>query len=482
MADDTFIVQPRLRVTIEQQAAPIQQPSLSTPDAKPRLSPPTHVATRPTIDRFDVPPRAPSLSSAAKVGSANTLQWYTRGTAPRESTLDEAFVSSTSNLRIDQELSLEFDPLPSSPRQGPREPAFKTGEFASLDFPATDQKQTTAPENTALVKETAVDVERQERAVLASLVSSRIIGDAPAHAQDVALDSVDPAPGWNAVGERLSRHIHNCEALLRRNAFFSAREEAESAAVYLVRILDLMSNNYGSEPLLLAAQQALNESEDFTFSQRLTTDQNFLERLIASHQTQLLKNSDVSQLSPLVAAQHYRQHAIECLVQASQGHPWGSEVYYTLGRTLQAQADGSPANSDALRWRAVTYYQAATAVAPSNSIATNQLGYILLQMDRPQDARASLVASVEAKLSESALENLVEASRRLNDGATQHWAMQHLASMRHSQPPQSPVPQVVEVDPQTFMAISPRSIGPQPPLYHDTAARTATAPHAAPQR
>jgi hypothetical protein len=349
------------------------------------------------------------------------------------------------------------------------------GDFQSVptiaDTASLEEQAPTSPPQVS-----AIDEEREARAVRAALVSSQIIGSASTRTGRPPARSENITPGWQAVGERLSVHLRQCEALLRRNAFFSAREEAETGAIYLVRVLDLASNSYQSEPRLLAAQRALTEAEDFSFSQRLTTDQNFLERVIESHQTEVLKSADVSRMSPLVAAQHYRQFAQQSLVEACQSHPWGSEVYYMLGRTYQAQAEQGSPQADSLRWKAVTFYQAAVAITPHNAIATNQLGFILLQMDRPQDARHHLISSVHAELNAPALENLVEVSRRLNDVATQNWALQNLAQLQRLRPPQTAAPQVTEVDPQTFIALSPYTIGPQRPMGTDGTLQTANLP------
>lgn len=492
-ADDRFIVQPKLRVDRPQSpiSTPIEQPELRS---QPRLDQPSAVTnTRPGAGisvEFGINADTPEAPVAE-------LQWVSRGTSARlasQSTRCDlsgevsSFSAALTNNAMPplefvhrsqpaahrlhslqsptaievQSLSLDHEPL-------------DAGDFWTdppvADVASLDEQALSSPPQVS-----AIDEERQSRAVRAALVSSQIIGSASSRTGQPPARFEDITPGWQAVGERLSVHLRQCEALLRRNAFFSAREEAETGAIYLVRVLDLASNSYQAEPRLLAAQRALTEAEDFSFSQRLTTDQNFLERVIESHQTEVLKSVDVSRMSPLVAAQHYRQFAQQSLVDACQSHPWGSEVYYMLGRTYQAQAEQGAPHADSLRWKAVTFYQAAVAIAPQNSIATNQLGFILLQMDRPQDARNYLINSVQAELNRPALENLVEVSRRLNDADTQNWALQNLAQLRRMHPNQTPAPQVTEVDPQTFMALSPYTIGPQRPRGSDGASHTANLP------
>jgi len=146
---------------------------------------------------------------------------------------------------------------------------------------------------------------------------------------------------------------------------------------------------------------------------------------------------------------------------AAQGHPWASEVYYLIGRTFHAQADNDDGNPQMLRERAVVYYQAATKIRPDNALASNQLGYILLQRGRAVEAKQALVASVESGATPESLANLAEASRRLGDSQTMQWAAAHHNAM---QPPQQGprIPEVVEVDPRRFAAMSPKAAGPQP--------------------
>ncbi len=300
----------------------------------------------------------------------------------------------------------------------------------------------------------------------ASLVSHQILND-PNFARDEALRSqviaVENPQGWQSIGERLSTHIRQCESLLRRGAHYSARQEAESGLAILLRHLDVIESKFQAEPAWRSAVQALREAEDFTKAKIAIADQGMLQRVIDSHTTPALKNADLQEISPAIAAQHYYQFAASELTRAAQGHPWASELYYALGRTYQAEADSDRARVDSLRLTALTFYRASRSTLPSNAVACNQLGFLLLQMDRPKEAREALMEAVRVSPEEAYLSNLAEASRRLGDGQTQTWAQNAIAVRRSQRPPQPRVPQVVEVDPQQFVAISPRTSGPPAP-------------------
>lgn len=411
------------------------------------------------------PPQGTASPPQAASDSRQGLQWITRGARPGQTTEPQSTPPMEASRRsIAPVARLASPPIPTVPERE----ANQANETLSPPFSLTSSRATT-PGGDADMHGSA----ESQRAVLASLVSHQITSNRPAAGElGRPVHSIDSPPGWQAVGEELSQRLGKCEALINRRAYFSAREDAETAMLYLVRVLDLRANHYYSEPAWHAASKAMSEAEDFSNAQRLTSDSDFLRRVILSHETPVLKDADATALAPLAAAQHYRQYAEEKLAEAAQGHPWASEVLYALGRSYQSHADATQAGlQQNLRWRAITLYRAARAIAPGNATATNQLGFVLLQMDRPADAREALVASLNAAPSLAAYQNLVEASRRLGDTGTGNWAMQQALAAKNTLSMASSAPEFVEVDPRTFAAMSPYSIGPNPPA-HDTAAPT----------
>jgi tetratricopeptide (TPR) repeat protein len=319
-----------------------------------------------------------------------------------------------------------------------------------IDFIETEHQQPIAP--------------AQPEPTRASLVSTRITSDprfAVAAEKPTSVLRVETPQGWQAIGERLNGHIGRCESLLRRGAFCSAREEAESASLLLLRHIDLHDNRFRCEPAWQAANLALREAEDFLVVQRSSADESALRRLIDAHQTPILKGRTLAEMSPLTAAQHYRLFAELELTEAAQGHPWASELLYTVGRTYQSEADADPKSVDVLRMKAMAYYRAARTTMPTNAVACNQLGYLLLQMDRNEEARETLAVAVSLSSDVAFLGNLAEASRRLGDHQTQAWAAHNVALLRSRTPLQPPLPAIVEISAEEFAAISPRAIGPK---------------------
>lgn len=396
-----------------------------------------------TLDWTGISLSTPTVTAEQKKlnssGGSNALQWVTRGQEQIQSDFAAPTFSSES---LEAESSNDFYSSIPMVKSSP--------SHTSVSHPQMPSQ--------AVKKE-------DETKKLASMVSHRILSSAPRVAQQnvekQTVKPIDSLPGWQSIGEKLGLRLASCETLLQRRAFLSAREEAEQAGMFLVHFLDGLQNRYHCEPAWAAALRALDESEDFQADVRMTTDGTLLQRIIESHETPVLKNADATQLAPLTAAQHYRLYAQASLEVATQNHPWASEILYAIGRTYQAQADAGDGKRELHRLRAITFYRAAVKANPSNSLALNQLGFLLLQLDRARDAQAALIASVNTEVSRPALQNLIEASRRLGDQQTRNWAHQTLATL--GAPPQAqPTPAVVEVNPRAFAAMSPIGSGPKP--------------------
>lgn len=295
---------------------------------------------------------------------------------------------------------------------------------------------------------------------LASAVSKRILGP-----QDTAarheVSPLQTTLGWNAVGAQLKGHLEQCTELTRRGVFASAREEALTALLQLTRHLDQLTNRFVSEPSLQAAQTAVREAECFTDTIS-AVDIDVLRQITNSHITPILKDAEVQSASPLTLSQYYYKYAESKLVEASQGHPWYSEILYGLGRAYQAEAELAQGNEKQLLFsKALVYYQSAVTILPKNALASNQLGYVLLQLDRAAEAQQALIASVNIQPDAPALQNLAEASRRLGDKQLEDWALRTLSSRNQMAGPIVQVPTIEMVDNRTFMAISPMTIGPK---------------------
>ncbi len=320
-------------------------------------------------------------------------------------------------------------------------------------------QQSTSVENSKVVAKVASNsqptnqsLEANHRKVVAQQVSQRLL--ATSDRKGPAPKPIEPPRGWNAIHEELVTHYRNCDELLRRGAIQSAREESLTGLRALCRALDSRESDRYSETALDRAMTALYEERDFYGSHSATPG----DSMIAGHSTPVLKNQTLSNVAPLVAAQHYRAYARYQLVCASQGLSWAADLCYALGKTYEAQAESETTLATMYREQAIACYQAALTIKNNHGEAANQLGYSLLKVDRPSEAQIALATAVSVSPSPQAWKNLAEVYRRNGDLQNANQAVQQAVALESNIPKMNngkPMPEVVELQPEQFAQLSP---------------------------
>ncbi len=271
---------------------------------------------------------------------------------------------------------------------------------------------------------------------------------------------VEPPTGWKNIEQELRDHLAKCDELLRRNAVLSAREEVLTGLRVLLRALDLRSGNWTSEPALDQALAAFAEESDFHQSLRNPTHAQSTSRIVAGHSTHALQQVDLGNVSPELAAQHYRAYARQQLAAAAQGHPWAADLLYALGKTYERRADSATEEGFMLRNQAVACYAAVLDVSPRHADGANQLGYSLLKLDRIDEAQSILTQATQTHPSADAWKNLAEVYRRRGQVDQAAVAIEHAKSKEMLVSSRS-VPEVTQVSPQTFVGLSPNQLNHQ---------------------
>jgi tetratricopeptide (TPR) repeat protein len=324
-----------------------------------------------------------------------------------------------------------------------------------------------------------------QRVALAQKVSHELLSQSPYPASR-APEILEAPPGWQSVRQELTTRLERCDSLLKRGAVHSAREEALQGMRRLFRTMDIHRRSLVSEPAFDKAIIALKEEADF---QNIVGNNQHLAlpSIVASHATEALKGRPLDNVSPEIAAQHYRMYARYQLVLASDGHPWASDLLYAYGKTLEKEAEQEPSRGLMLRNQSVACYQAATQVAPNQSEASNQLGFALIHLDRIDEAYQALTASIQNRPTANAWNNLAEIYRRQGANDKAEYAVQQATSLSAQSTAYSAEnPEVTEVDPAVFAKYSPMpAVGNQIPAASSSAnnpaagkpARTATAPN-----
>jgi tetratricopeptide (TPR) repeat protein len=302
-----------------------------------------------------------------------------------------------------------------------------------------------------------------QRVALAQKVSHELLSQSPYPASR-APEILEAPPGWQSVRQELTARLERCDSLLKRGAVHSAREEALQGMRRLFRTMDIHRRSLVSEPAFDKAIVALKEESDF---QNIVGNNQHLAlpSIVASHSTEALKGRPLDNVSPEIAAQHYRMYARYQLVLASDGHPWASDLLYAYGKTLEKEAEQEPFRGLMLRNQSVACYQAATQVAPNQSEASNQLGFALIHLDRIEEAYQALTASIQNRPTANAWNNLAEIYRRQGATDKAEYAVQQATSLSGQATAYSAEnPEVTEVDPAVFARYSPMpAVGSQAP-------------------
>ncbi len=288
---------------------------------------------------------------------------------------------------------------------------------------------------------------------LASQVSRELLGGNQ-QSLGMAPIPVEPPAGWQNVEKNLRGHLTKCDELLRRNAILSAREEILMGLRVLFRALDLRSGEWTSEPAFDQALAAFAEESDFHQSLRNPTHAQSTARIVSGHATQALKQVDLEGVSPELAAQHYRAYARQQLVKAAQGHPWAADLLYAFGKTYERRAESTNEDGFMFYNQAIACYTASLDVSPNHIDGANQLGYTLMKLDRMDEAHAILSQATQTHPSTDAWKNLAELYRRRGQMDQAAIAVQQATALGMPSGSNT-VPEVYQVDPQTFVGLSP---------------------------
>jgi tetratricopeptide (TPR) repeat protein len=297
--------------------------------------------------------------------------------------------------------------------------------------------------------------ERPVRASLASQISEEVLTPSLVSSSR-AVQPIETPPGWASVETTLRSSLDRCDHLLRRGAVHSSRQEAVGAIRQLLRALDLHKRSWESEPAFQQGLVALKESEDFERSQ--ITELTSVHRLVQSHQTTILQETSLDSISPAIAAQHYRAFARDAFLTAADGHPWGADLFYALGKTYEKESQQQPDRQLTLLQHGLVCFQTAYAIDPRRSHIANQLGFNLLQLDKVNDAMVALNAAIAIQPSANAYRNLAEAYRRTGQQAEMQLALQQATALAAQETRFSPDrPEIAEISPEEFARISPPS-------------------------
>jgi len=250
---------------------------------------------------------------------------------------------------------------------------------------------------------------------------------------------------WQPTEIEVRQRLDRCDALLKRNAIQSARDEVLQALQLVVRQTEHDLHERGmlpiqqpslqtkrSRPLEDALQQALvtlDECPDFHETIQYSAKR--IERIVEHHTSSALKGQNLSDMTNERARAAYLEHVKKMMVISTQHHPWAAELLYALAKTYERELAVDPTRPITLRSQSIACLEAATQIAPTYSYIANELGYSLIQAQRLQDAQSVLLNVVASEPSAPAWRNLAEVYRRRGASQDAKQALERAAALEN---------------------------------------------------
>jgi tetratricopeptide (TPR) repeat protein len=234
------------------------------------------------------------------------------------------------------------------------------------------------------------------------------------------------------VAQQADRKTKHGLELAGRGAFFAARSEFLGAMQLIAQGLDAELKTHTHSRAFTAGLTALKESEDFLpNANRLETEVD-VSAMIALHKTSLLKE-EAKTATALAALQSYLTFAQSQFAKAVGGEIAGSMALHSLGKLHAVMAQKKNTTVVAPESKAVVYYQAALLSFPQNYMAANDLGVLLAQYGRYEDARGILERSLAICPQSTTYHNLAVVWRQMNRPMVANQLESQAAVMRQSE-------------------------------------------------
>ena len=246
---------------------------------------------------------------------------------------------------------------------------------------------------------------------IADVIAQSLNDSSPA---DLTPIRPEPNLASAAVARRAQGLVERGFSLAERGAFYSARAQFIQALRVVAQSLDVQSSSKHYTDSLAEGLRVMKEARDFApRGSEMEADLN-LETIIAAHRTNILKDVDLSRVTPLVALQQYFAHAEDALATAVGNEPVGSKALYGLAK-LQPQLNQQNTGDPLVIPKSMTLYQAALLCDERNFVAANELGVLFAKYGQLEDAKLVLMESARVASRPEVWHNLAAVHERLGE-------------------------------------------------------------------
>lgn len=199
--------------------------------------------------------------------------------------------------------------------------------------------------------------------------------------------------------------------LAQRGATYSAAVEFQAVLGLCALELDSRTGGTSHRDALRHGLIALTEADQFSGDQVDWRESGDVRAIAASHATPILRQQAANAIDSIQAVQAYYTYAEERLSYACGDLPGSSLAFYGMGRTI-AVPDTAVAHAAG---KAALCHRVALTVAPQNVLAGNELGVLLVQHGRLDEAEKLFQQCVATNGSPVSRQNLLAVYARRED-------------------------------------------------------------------
>jgi hypothetical protein len=286
------------------------------------------------------------------------------------------------------------------------------------------------------------------------------------------------SPEMMAVLQRVNDRLKSGFLLARRAATYSARAEFVAALKMIAEANDEQQQTRIYTTSLTNGLTALREAGVFVDHPADRAGLS-VERIVAGHKTKLLKDEDLTQITPLDAASRYYAYAQEQLAAAAAQEPLGSMALFGMAKSAAAMTTSTSLKPQQRIAQEITLYRAALLAAPQNFLAANELAVVEVRNGNLHEARDLLMQSATASNQPATWHNLVTIHTRLGETELARQAKERLSVLPQPKTHRG-LPPVEWLDANAFAQTTPPTEGLVAPDAHAPTAAPAAAPAPAP--
>ncbi len=287
------------------------------------------------------------------------------------------------------------------------------------------------------------------------------------------------------IAQQADAHTRRGFDLAGRRAYFSARAEFIKALRLVSQGLDVEHQTAVHGRALRAGLAALEEADDFVPSgAHLEAELNF-QTILNGHGTPVLKLSRPRILTSIEALRRYYGFAQYQLAVAAGREVAGSMALHALAKLYASSEKNPTLNIISAKSKAMTCFQAALIVYPQNYMASNDLGVLLANSGRFDDARMVLEGSATNCPHSTTWNNLSVVYRELgmNQAAARaeenrRASLKQETAQRNARSPGASDPRVAWLSPEEFAKTYARMPDARQPLPVRSGVAMSAAQHA----